>query len=268
MDVNWTPQTVAAVLAFIGMLVFVHELGHFLTAKFFDIKVLKFSLGFGPPLVAFTRGETTYQIAAIPLGGFVKMAGDNPHEEVAPEDHARSFMGAPVYQRAIVSFAGPAMNLLFPVLCFFAYNILEPEEQVAEVGTVELGTPAARAGLQRGDRILSIAGNVAALAEAVRFAQASHLDMDKVYEASSGGAAQSWQMDNRWSSMDADEFDFGFAIDWMRKDLGLSLDEGRGLGVSLPVAGLVDQFFAEIQAMGGGRLDTSAIVKRLPRKKT
>ncbi|WP_226637630.1 MULTISPECIES: NAD(P)-dependent oxidoreductase [Novosphingobium] len=113
---------------------------------------------------------------------------------------------------------------------------------------------------------ICIAGNIAALAEAVRFAQASHLDMDKVYEAISGGAAQSWQMDNRWSSMDADEFDFGFAIDWMRKDLGLSLEEGRGLGVSLPVAGLVDQFFAEIQAMGGGRLDTSAIVKRLPRK--
>lgn len=113
---------------------------------------------------------------------------------------------------------------------------------------------------------ICIAGNVAALAEAVRFAQASHLDMDKVYEAISGGAAQSWQMDNRWKSMDADEFDFGFAIDWMRKDLGLSLDEGRGLGLSLPVAALIDQFFSEIQAMGGGRLDTSAIIKRLPRR--
>lgn len=113
---------------------------------------------------------------------------------------------------------------------------------------------------------ICIAGNVAALAEAVRFAQASHLDMDKVYEAISGGAAQSWQMDNRWKTMDEDTFDFGFAIDWMRKDLGLSLEEGRGLGVSLPVAALVDQFFADIQALGGGRLDTSAIIKRLPRK--
>jgi 3-hydroxyisobutyrate dehydrogenase len=113
---------------------------------------------------------------------------------------------------------------------------------------------------------ICIAGNVAALAEAVRFAQASHLDMDKVYDAISGGAAQSWQMDNRWKSMDEEHFDFGFAIDWMRKDLGLSLEEGRGLGVSLPVAALVDQFYAEIQAMGGGRLDTSAIIKRLPRK--
>jgi 3-hydroxyisobutyrate dehydrogenase len=113
---------------------------------------------------------------------------------------------------------------------------------------------------------LCIAGIVASLAEAVRFAQASHLDMDKVYEAISGGAAQSWQMDNRWKSMDEDSFDFGFAVDWMRKDLGLALDEGRSIGVSLPVAALINQFYVDVQAMGGGRLDTSAIIKRLPRK--
>ena len=113
---------------------------------------------------------------------------------------------------------------------------------------------------------ICIAGIVASLAEAVRFAQASHLDMEKVYEAISGGAAQSWQMDNRWASMNADEFDFGFAIDWMRKDLGLATEEGRGLGVSLPVAALVDQFFADVQALGGGREDTSALIRRLPRK--
>lgn len=113
---------------------------------------------------------------------------------------------------------------------------------------------------------LCIAGIVASLAEALRFAQASHLDMEKVYEAISGGAAQSWQMDNRWQSMNSDEFDFGFATDWMRKDLGLAIDEGRGLGVSLPVAALVDQFLADVQALGGGRQDTSALIRRLPRK--
>jgi 3-hydroxyisobutyrate dehydrogenase len=113
---------------------------------------------------------------------------------------------------------------------------------------------------------ICIAGIVAALAEAVRFAQGSHLDMGKVYEAISGGAAQSWQMDNRWETMGKDEFDFGFAIDWMRKDLGLAIEEGRGLGVSLPVTALVDQFYADLQAMGAGRLDTSALIKRLPRK--
>ena len=113
---------------------------------------------------------------------------------------------------------------------------------------------------------ICIAGIVSSLAEAVRFAQASHLDMDKVYEAISGGAAQSWQMDNRWETMVADEFDHGFAIDWMRKDLGLAMDEGRSLGVSLPVTALVDQFYADVQAMDGGREDTSAIIRRLPQK--
>ena len=113
---------------------------------------------------------------------------------------------------------------------------------------------------------ICIAGIVASLAEAVRFAQSSHLDMEKVFEAISGGAAQSWQMDNRWMTMAADEFDFGFAIDWMRKDLGLAMDEGRGIGVSLPVEALVDQFYAELQAMGGGREDTSALIRRLPRR--
>lgn len=113
---------------------------------------------------------------------------------------------------------------------------------------------------------ICIAGIVASLSEAVRFAQASRLDVEKVYEAISGGAAQSWQMDNRWKTMNADEFDFGFAIDWMRKDLGLAIDEGRGVGVSLPVAALVDQFFADIQDLGGGRQDTSALIRRLPRK--
>ena len=111
---------------------------------------------------------------------------------------------------------------------------------------------------------ICIAGIVSGLSEAMRFAQASHLDTDKVYEAISGGAAQSWQMDNRWKTMAEDSFDFGFAIDWMRKDLGLAMDEGRGLGVSLPITALVNQFYAEVQAMGGGRLDTSALVKRLP----
>lgn len=113
---------------------------------------------------------------------------------------------------------------------------------------------------------ITFSGVIATLSEAMRFAEAAHLDLDKVYEAISGGAAQSWQMDNRWHTMCRDEFDFGFAIDWMRKDMGLALEEGRSLGVSLPVAALIDQFYAEVQAIGGGRQDTSALVRRLPRK--
>jgi 3-hydroxyisobutyrate dehydrogenase len=110
---------------------------------------------------------------------------------------------------------------------------------------------------------IAISGTLAGLSEAVRFAQGAGLDMDAVFEAISGGAAQSWQMDNRWNTMAAGEFDFGFAIDWMRKDLGYALAEGRARGVSLPIAALVDQFYAQVQAQGGGRLDTSALIRHL-----
>ena len=113
---------------------------------------------------------------------------------------------------------------------------------------------------------ICIGAVVAGLAEAVRFAQAARLDLGKVYEAISGGGGQSWQMDNRWETMVEGRFDFGFAIDWMRKDLGLALEEARNLGAGVPVTALVDQFFADAQALGAGREDTSALIKRLPRK--
>lgn len=112
---------------------------------------------------------------------------------------------------------------------------------------------------------ICIAGAVQGLAEALRFAQHAELDLDKVFEAVSGGAAASWQMLNRWKTMANDDFDFGFAIDWMRKDLGLAIDEARTNGATLPVASLVDQFYGDCQALGYGRQDTSAIIRRLPK---
>jgi 3-hydroxyisobutyrate dehydrogenase len=112
---------------------------------------------------------------------------------------------------------------------------------------------------------IAFAGIIQSLSEALRFAQSAELDVDKVYEAISGGAAQSWQMDNRWATMAQDKFDFGFAVDWMRKDLGLALEEARANGATLPVTAMIDQFYCDIQHMGGGRMDTSAIVKRLPK---
>ena len=110
---------------------------------------------------------------------------------------------------------------------------------------------------------IAIAGVIQGLAEALRFAQASNLALDRVFEAVSGGAASSWQMVNRWETMAEDRFDFGFAIDWMRKDLSLALEEARANGAALPGAALVDQFYAEVQKMGGGRQDTSALIRRL-----
>ena len=112
---------------------------------------------------------------------------------------------------------------------------------------------------------IAFAGVIQSLSEAMRFAQSAELDVGKVYEAISGGAAQSWQMDNRWATMAEDKFDFGFAVDWMRKDLGLAFEEARAVGATLPITAIIDQFYADVQHMGGGRLDTSAIVKRLPK---
>lgn len=110
---------------------------------------------------------------------------------------------------------------------------------------------------------LCIAGLVQGLAEGVHFAKAAGLDIDRVFEAISGGAARSWQMENRLKTMAEGRFDFGFAVDWMRKDLRIALDEARTNGAQLPVAALIDQFYAEIQAAGGGRLDTSSLMMRL-----
>jgi 3-hydroxyisobutyrate dehydrogenase-like beta-hydroxyacid dehydrogenase len=112
---------------------------------------------------------------------------------------------------------------------------------------------------------LCIAGLVQGLSEGIAFGQAAGLDMKLVLQVIGKGAAQSWQMDNRGSTMVDDKFDFGFAVDWMRKDLGLCLDEARRNGARLPVAALVDQFYADLQAMGGGRWDTSSLVRRLRR---
>jgi len=110
---------------------------------------------------------------------------------------------------------------------------------------------------------LCIAGLAEGLSEGISFGLAAGLDMKLVLQVIGKGAAQSWQMDNRGGTMVDGKFDFGFAVDWMRKDLGLCLDEARNNGAPLPVAALVDQFYAEMQAMGGGRWDTSSLIRRL-----
>ena len=110
---------------------------------------------------------------------------------------------------------------------------------------------------------ICIAGLVQGLSEAIAFGQKAGLDMVQVLEVIGKGAAQSWQMDNRGKTMVADQFDFGFAVDWMRKDLGLVLDEAKRNGARLPVTALVDQFYADVQAAGGNRWDTSSLITRL-----
>jgi 3-hydroxyisobutyrate dehydrogenase len=113
---------------------------------------------------------------------------------------------------------------------------------------------------------ICIAGLVQGLSEGIHFAQKSGLDLAKVMDTISKGAAQSWQMENRWKTMAEGKFDFGFAVDWMRKDLAICQDEAKRNGASLPVTAVVDGYYAEVQQMGGSRWDTSSLIARLNRK--
>jgi 2-hydroxy-3-oxopropionate reductase len=112
---------------------------------------------------------------------------------------------------------------------------------------------------------ICIAGLVQGLSEGIHFAKRAGLDVEQVVGVISKGAAQSWQMENRYKTMNAGKFDFGFAVDWMRKDLSICMDEARKSGARLPVAALVDQFYAQVQAMGGKRWDTSSLIALLDR---
>jgi regulator of sigma E protease len=146
----------------LGVLIFVHELGHFLFAKLFGVKVERFSLGFGPKLLGMQWGETEYLISAFPLGGYVKMYGEQRTDGDAPSPEAhRSFAHKPVWQRFLIVFAGPFFNLLFAVFLFFLiFSIagLPQLEQTTEVGQVQADSPAAAMGLEEGDVILRMSG--------------------------------------------------------------------------------------------------------------
>ena len=142
----------------LGLLIFVHELGHFLFAKLFGVGVEKFSLGFGPKLFGKTYGETEYLVSAFPLGGYVKMVGESPDAELAPEDLPRSFMAKPPLQRIAIVAAGPVFNLLFAMLLFILIYLLGVPAATTRIGEVLAGKPAAAAGIKTGDLITAVNG--------------------------------------------------------------------------------------------------------------
>ncbi len=141
------------------------------------------------------------------------------------------------------------------------YDAIEPAAKVYAKSIKRMGEVGAGQ-LTKMVNQICIAGLVQALSEGLHFAQKAGLDRELVIEVISKGAAQSWQMENRYKTMIAQKFDFGFAVDWMRKDLSICLDEARRNGAQLPVAALVDQFYAEVQKLGGGRWDTSSLIAR------
>ena len=154
-----TTSIISAVIV-LGILVFVHELGHFILAKRLGIGVITFSLGFGPKLLGRRMGETQYQIAAVPLGGFVKLIGENPEEEVKEEDRDRSFSSAqPIWKRAMIVSAGPFFNFFLAVAPFLhdqplRHSLLSLPRSERSVP----GFPAEKAGLKKGDVVLSVDG--------------------------------------------------------------------------------------------------------------
>src|SRR5512143_719232 len=149
---------VAAVIV-LGFLILFHELGHFLVAKRTGVGVLKFSIGFGPTLVGRRVGDTEYVISAIPLGGFVKMVGEDPEEPVSEADQAVSFQRQRLWKRMAIVLAGPGANLVFAALAFsivFAVYGARVPSEAAKVGGVMEGMPAAAAGLKNGDVVLAV----------------------------------------------------------------------------------------------------------------
>ena len=151
--------TALATIIVLGVLIFVHELGHFLMAKLFGVRVDAFSLGFPPKLLHKKIGDTDYRLSVVPLGGYVKLFGENPKDEVPPELQSVSFSHHPLWHRFLIVLAGPTFNLIFAALALsLVFTFSGIPYLTTEIGGVKEGSPAALAGLEKGDRVLSVEG--------------------------------------------------------------------------------------------------------------
>jgi len=149
---------IVSVVVFLGVLIVVHELGHFILAKAFGVKVLRFSLGFGPKLIAFQTASTEYCLSLVPLGGYVRLLGEDPNEPVAEIDRHRTLLSKPLWQRYAIVIAGPMFNLLLPIFIYFFFFMGQRTLPAPIVGTVVPGMPAGAAGILPGDRIETVDG--------------------------------------------------------------------------------------------------------------
>ena len=186
--------------------------------------------------------------------------------EVARELHAAgAALGLGFVDAPVSGGQAGAVNGVLTVMCggdVAPFNAMQPVAEAFAKAVTRVGEAGAGQ-LAKMVNQVCIAGLVQALSEAIAFGQKAGLDMKQVLDVIGKGAAQSWQMDNRGKTMVDDQFEFGFAVDWMRKDLGLVLDEARRNGARVPVTALVDQFYADVQAKGGRRWDTSSLIRRL-----
>ena len=149
---------IVSVVILLGVLIFVHELGHFLLAKYLGVGVLKFSLGFGPKLIGRKFGETEYMVSLVPLGGYVKLLGESDTDDVLPQDEKRSFVKQHVLKKIAIVVAGPLFNFLFAILAFAVIFMVGVPSLTTDIGSVQPGSPAEVAGIRAGDNVLSIDG--------------------------------------------------------------------------------------------------------------
>jgi 3-hydroxyisobutyrate dehydrogenase len=216
-----------------------------------------------------------HDVRAVAHAAFPKMDKDTvfvdhttASAEVARELHAAAKKGGFHFVDAPVSGGeAGAKNGVLTVMCGGDADPYGRAEKViaSYARMCKLLGPAGAGQLTKMVNQICIAGLVQGLSEGIHFAKKAGLDVEAVIETISKGAAQSWQMENRYKTMNAGKYDFGFAVNWMRKDLSICLAEARRSGAHLPVAALVDQFYSEIQKMGGGRWDTSSLMARLER---
>jgi regulator of sigma E protease len=219
----------AAVIALLGVLILAHELGHFLVAKLFGVKVLRFSLGFGPRLFGFTAGATEYRLSLFPLGGYLRMLGEDPSEPVPEQELERALYARPLWQRYAIVVAGPLFNLLLPVGIYFVHYVGHETLLSPTIGTVVAGLPADKAGLLPGDRVETVDG------KAVRYWE----ELEEIIADSPG---KTMRFGIRRGSA-AEERDVTAATDVRRGPLNLNETVGW-IGVSprfqLPEVGIVD----------------------------
>jgi regulator of sigma E protease len=173
---------IISVIILLGVLIFVHELGHFLVAKLSGVGVLKFSLGFGPKVIGKTVGETEYLVSAVPLGGYVKLLGESGEEDIRPEDEKRSFQRQHVLKRMAIVSAGPIFNFVFAIVVFSVIFGIGVPSLTSKVGGIQEGAAAFRAGIEKGDTILAIDGNKielwSELADIIRDSEGRELELE------------------------------------------------------------------------------------------
>jgi regulator of sigma E protease len=178
---------VLAGLLLLCILVVIHELGHFWVAKLLGVRVLTFSVGFGPKLLKLTRGGTEYALSAIPLGGYVKMLGESPDENLSDEDKKQSFLHQPIWRKSLIAFAGPFFNLILPIILFFGLSIGSQHVYKPVLGDVIENKAGAKAGLKSGDLVTAINGQkIESFAEMVQQV-ASHPEQELEFEISRQG---------------------------------------------------------------------------------